>query len=169
MSNPSAYGIVEFDAEYKGVSLEEKPEEPRSNWAVPGMYIFSQGVVDITRQLKPSGRGEYEITDVNRVYLERGRLNVKTIGRGLAWFDAGTPENLLNVSNFVQAIETRQGLTIGCPEEAAYNVGFIDEDGFNAAIRGIPSSPYRQTLERISASIASRRVARIRAAEKAAI
>lgn len=154
--NPSAYGIVEFDDEYRGISLEEKPVNPRSNWAVPGMYIFSPGVAEIARKLKPSARGEYEITDVNRVYLDRNCLNVKTIGRGLAWFDAGTPEGLLNVGNFVHAIETRQGLTIGCPEEAAYNIGFIDEEGFNAAIREMPHSLYRETLERISSTIAAR-------------
>ena len=140
VSNPSAYGIVEFDSNYKGVSLEEKPKNPRSDWAVPGMYIYSPGVVEVTRRMKPSARGEYEITDVNRHYLNQGRLTVESIGRGLAWFDAGTPENLLNVSNFVQAIETRQGLTIGCPEEAAFNIGFLDEAGFNAAIQRIPES-----------------------------
>ncbi len=152
--NPSAYGIIAFNEHFKGISIEEKPENPISNWAVPGMYLYSSEVVEVAASLDPSARGEYEITDVNRHYLDREKLHVLTLGRGMAWFDAGTPQNLLDVSNFVQAVEMRQGLTIGCPEEAAYNMGFIDSAQFEAAIDRIPKSSYKDTLQRIRKTLA---------------
>lgn len=126
--DPERYGVVEFDDQGKALSIEEKPVKPRSYYAVPGLYFYDDQVTDIARNLKPSGRGELEITDVNRVYLERGDLRVEAIGRGVAWLDAGTHESLLQAANFVQAVEDRQGMMISCPEEIAYRRGFIDRD-----------------------------------------
>jgi len=122
---PEHYGVVEFDAAGKALSLEEKPDHPRSNFAVPGLYFYDNRVVDFAAYLKPSPRGELEITDINRIYLDRGLLRVQQLGRGIAWLDAGTHETLLQAANFVQTVEERQGLMIGCPEEVAYRVGFI--------------------------------------------
>jgi glucose-1-phosphate thymidylyltransferase len=124
----AAYGVVEFDEQGRAVSLEEKPLKPRSRFAVPGLYFYDHQVSQIAADLKPSERGELEITDVNRVYLVRGQLTVQPLGRGVAWLDAGTHENLLQASNFVQTVEERQGLMIGCPEEVAYRVGFISRE-----------------------------------------
>lgn len=124
----TAYGVVEFDEQGRAISLEEKPLKPRSRYAVPGLYFYDRQVSQIAANLKPSGRGELEITDVNRVYLERGQLTVQPLGRGVAWLDAGTHENLLQASNFVQTVEERQGLMIGCPEEVAYRMGFISRE-----------------------------------------
>ena len=124
--DPERYGVVEFDANGRVLSLEEKPEKPRSHYAVPGLYFYDHQVCDLAAQLKPSARGELEITDLNRVYLEQGKLRVELWGRGLAWLDAGTHESLLQAANFVQAVEERQGLMINCPEEIAFRMGYID-------------------------------------------
>jgi glucose-1-phosphate thymidylyltransferase len=125
--DPTGYGVVEFDDQYRAVSIEEKPEKPRSRYAVPGLYFYDNQVLEMAANLKPSPRGELEITDINRIYLERGQLLVQPLGRGVAWLDAGTHENLLHAANFVQAVEDRQGLMIGCPEEVAYRMGFITQ------------------------------------------
>ncbi len=122
------YGVVEFDEEYRVLSIEEKPRQPRSNYAVPGIYFYDNRVIEIARSLKPSARGELEITDLNRVYLERGQLNVRVFGRGIAWLDAGTHESLLQASSFIQTIQERQGLMISCPEEIAYRMGHISKE-----------------------------------------
>ena len=124
--DPERYGVVEFNKEGHAISLEEKPLKPKSNYAVTGLYFYDNDVLDIAAELKPSPRGELEITDVNRVYLERGQLSVETMGRGFAWLDTGTHESLLEASQFIQTIENRQGLKISCPEEIAYNNGFIN-------------------------------------------
>ena len=124
--DPHRYGVVEFDASGRVLSLEEKPEKPRSHYAVPGLYFYDHQVCDLAAQLKPSSRGELEITDLNRVYLDKGQLRVELWGRGLAWLDAGTHESLLQAANFVQAVEERQGLMINCPEEIAFRLGYID-------------------------------------------
>ncbi|MEO1981396.1 MAG: glucose-1-phosphate thymidylyltransferase RfbA [Fuerstiella sp.] len=124
--DPKCYGVVEFDAEGRAISLEEKPPEPKSNFAVPGLYFYDNDVVEISRNLKPSPRGELEITDVNREYMRRGRLCVETLSRGFAWLDTGTHDSLLDAGNFVAAIEKRMGLKISCPEEIALHRGFID-------------------------------------------
>ena len=124
--DPQRYGVVEFDASGRAISLEEKPQQPRSNYAVPGLYFYDERVVQFVEVLKPSQRGELEITDLNRIYLEMGELQVIPLGRGIAWLDMGTHESLLQAANFVQAVEDRQGLMIACPEEIAYEMGFID-------------------------------------------
>ncbi|HND48832.1 MAG TPA: glucose-1-phosphate thymidylyltransferase RfbA, partial [Anaerolineales bacterium] len=125
VNDPERYGVIEFDAQGKAVSLEEKPKQPKSNFAVPGLYFFDERVVAFAKALKPSPRGEIEITDLNRVYLEQGELQVISLGRGVAWLDAGTHESLLQAANFVQAVEDRQGLMISSPEEIAFRKGFI--------------------------------------------
>jgi glucose-1-phosphate thymidylyltransferase len=151
VNDPERYGIVEFDSSGKAISIEEKPKLPKSNFAVPGLYVYNNKVVEISKNLKPSARNELEITDVNRTYLERGELFVEKIGRGVAWLDTGTPESLLKASNFFGVIEDRQGLKVACIEEIAYQKGFINKDQFVSLINSIPKSLYREYLERILA------------------
>nr|WP_250810257.1 glucose-1-phosphate thymidylyltransferase RfbA [Neorhizobium tomejilense] len=128
VNDPQRYGVVEFDSQMKAASIEEKPEHPRSSWAVTGLYFYDKDVIDIAANLRPSARGELEITDVNRAYLDRGKLHVEMMGRGYAWLDTGTPDSLLEASEFVSTLERRQGVKISCPEEIAYRQNFIDAD-----------------------------------------
>jgi glucose-1-phosphate thymidylyltransferase len=150
VNDPERYGIVEFDKHGHAVSIEEKPGEPRSNWAVTGLYFCDERVVDIAAGLKPSRRGELEIADVIRAYLEQDQLEVKRIGRGFAWFDTGTHDSLLEASSFVQTLEKRQGLRIACPEEIAYNQGFITYDQFVALAKKFEKSSYGRYLLRVA-------------------
>lgn len=149
VTDPERYGIVEFDEKGKAISLEEKPKVPKSNYAVPGFYVYDNEVVNISKNLKPSPRGELEITDVNIEYLKKGKLNVEKIGRGVAWLDTGTPESLLQASHFFGVIEDRQGLKVACIEEIAYHMGFIDRKQFEKVISDIPKSLYRNYLEKV--------------------
>ena len=147
--DPERYGVVEFDAQGRAVSLEEKPAKPRSTYAVTGLYFYDNQVIDIAARLKPSVRGELEITDVNRTYLERGALNVEKLGRGIAWLDTGTHESLMQASNYIHAIEERQGLMVACLEEIAYRMGYIDAAQLARLGRAMASSPYGQYLLRL--------------------
>jgi len=146
VSDPERYGVVEFDREMRAVSIEEKPKSPRSNWAVTGLYFYDSQVVDIAANLKPSARGELEITDVNRAYLERGQLSVEMMGRGYAWLDTGTPDSLIEAADFVRTLEKRQGFKIACPEEIAFDRGFIDAGQLEALASSFGSSNYGQYL-----------------------
>lgn len=141
VDDPQRYGVVEFDDSDRALSIEEKPENPRSHWAVTGLYFYDSNVVDIAKSAKPSSRGELEITYVNNVYLERQRLSVEKMGRGFAWFDTGTHDSLLDAANFVRTVETRQGLKIACPEEIAFDLGYIDA----AAVEDLASTRYAKT------------------------
>ncbi len=149
VNDPERYGIVEFDKNGKAISIEEKPQNPKSQYAVPGLYIFNNDVIKISKNLKPSARGELEITDVNKVYLEKGELQVEKIGRGIAWLDTGTPEALLQASNFFGVIEDRQGLKVACIEEIAFHKSFITNEQFADLVNSIPKSLYRTYLEKI--------------------
>ena len=146
VSNPEAFGVLEFDDSGKALSIEEKPERPRSNFAVTGLYFYDNTVVERAKSLRPSKRGELEITDLNRIYLERGELQVEQLGRGSAWLDTGTPEALLQAATFVQTIETRQGLQISCPEEVAYRMGWIDAGTLEALANPLAKTAYGQYL-----------------------
>jgi glucose-1-phosphate thymidylyltransferase len=140
--DPERYGVVEFDKNFRALSIEEKPQQPRSNYAVPGIYFYDAQVSDLAARLKPSKRGEIEITDLNRIYLERGLLNVQVLGRGVAWLDAGTHESLQQAGNFVQTIQERQGMMISCPEEIAYRMGFISREELRALGNSMVSNNY---------------------------
>ncbi|TDX00123.1 glucose-1-phosphate thymidylyltransferase RfbA [Dinghuibacter silviterrae] len=146
VSDPERYGVVAFDDKMKAVSIEEKPKQPKSNFAVPGLYFYDNEVVSIAENLKPSARGEYEITDVNKVYLERGRLKVSILDRGTAWLDTGTFDSLMQASQFVQVIEQRQGIKIACIEEIAYHKGFITKDQLVTIAQPLLKSGYGQYL-----------------------
>jgi glucose-1-phosphate thymidylyltransferase len=150
VEDPSQYGVVEFDDDGSVLSLEEKPEHPKSRWAVPGIYLYPPGVADVARTIEPSPRGELEITDLNRRFLDMGRLHARRMGRGIAWFDTGTSRELLEAANFMEALERRQGLIIGSPEEAAYRMGYIDLAHFTAAIDQLPACQYRDYLARVA-------------------
>ena len=147
--DPSRYGVVEIDAQDRAISLEEKPARPKSNFAVPGMYFYDSKVVNRAVSLKPSRRGELEITDLNRIYMEEGSLKVNILGRGVAWLDAGTHESLLQAANFVQTVEERQGLMIACPEEIAYHQGWINAQQLKAMAQKLASNSYGMYLLRL--------------------
>jgi glucose-1-phosphate thymidylyltransferase len=149
VNDPERYGIVEFDDNGKAISIEEKPLKPKSHYAVPGLYVYDNKVVEISKALTPSKRGELEITDVNREYLNKGELSVEKIGRGIAWLDTGTPEALLAASNFFGVIEDRQGLKVACIEEIAYYRGLIDKKQLTELIESMPKSLYKEYLEKI--------------------
>lgn len=153
VKDPERYGVVEFDAEGRARSIEEKPESPKSSYAVVGLYFYDNDVISAARSLRPSQRGEIEITDLNKLYLERGALRVETLGRGMAWLDTGTHDALLAASNFVAVVEERQGLKIGSPEEAAYRMGFIDADQIEALAGRMGKSSYGQYLMSLRESI----------------
>ncbi len=146
VNDPERYGVVEFNDEMKAISLEEKPIKPKSNYAIPGLYFYDNDVIEIAKNIKPSARGEYEITDVNLEYLKRGKLKVQILGRGTAWLDTGTFKSLIQASQFVQVIEDRQGRKIGCIEEVAYKMGFIDSDQLQKLAQPLLKSGYGEYL-----------------------
>jgi len=147
--DPERYGVVDFDDQMRALSIEEKPVQPKSNWAVTGLYFYDEQVVDIAANIQPSARGEFEITDVNQTYLDRGQLQVEVMGRGYAWLDTGTPESLLEASAFVGTLERRQGTKIACPEEIAFRMGFIDEQQLSAAAAKHGKSDYARYLQAV--------------------
>jgi glucose-1-phosphate thymidylyltransferase len=149
VKDPQRYGVVEMDADFRALSIEEKPLKPRSNWAVTGLYFYDNQVIDIAGSLKPSPRGELEITDVNRRYLERGQLRVQTLGRGDAWLDTGTHESLMQASLFIQIIEQRQGLKIACPEEIAFRMGYVDAEQLQRLAHPMRNNEYGEYLMRL--------------------
>lgn len=148
--DPQRYGVVDFDEQGRALSIEEKPLKPRSQYAVPGLYFYDKHVYEYASNLKPSARGELEITDLNRIYLEQGNLQVEVMGRGVAWLDAGTHESLLQAANFVQAVEERQGMMISCPEEIAYRMGFIEKSQLESLAEAMKSNEYGQYLMRLA-------------------
>jgi glucose-1-phosphate thymidylyltransferase len=152
VSDPQRYGVVEFDPQMRARSIEEKPVNPKSNWAVTGLYFYDEQVVEIAANLKPSARGELEITDVNRVYLERGQLTVELLGRGFAWLDTGTPDSLLDAAEFVGTLEKRQGVKVACPEEVAFRMGYIGENQLTRLAAGMGKSMYGAYLTKVVAS-----------------
>ena len=149
VADPERYGVVEFDDQMRAVTIEEKPGRPRSNWAVTGLYFYDEQVVDIAANIRPSERGELEITDVNRAYLDKGQLHVELMGRGYAWLDTGTPDTLLDAAEFVATLERRQGMKIACPEEIAWRNGFIDDAGLERAIARLGKGEYAAYLKRL--------------------
>ncbi len=153
VNDPERYGVAEFDAEGKVLSLEEKPKQPKSNYAVTGLYFYSNDVVEKSKHLKPSSRGELEITDLNRLYLNEGRLNMKILGRGMAWLDTGTHDSLLDASNFIATIENRQGLKIACLEEIAYRNGYIDREQLLRLAEPLKKSHYGEYLIKIAGEV----------------
>jgi glucose-1-phosphate thymidylyltransferase len=150
VADPERYGVVDFDEHMRALSIEEKPKKPKSNWAVTGLYFYDEQVVDIAASIRPSARGELEITDVNRAYLEKGDLKVEVMGRGYAWLDTGTPDSLLEAAEFVGTLERRQGTKIACPEEIAFRMGFVDEQELNAAIDKLGKSDYARYLRAVA-------------------
>ena len=146
VKDPKRYGIIEFDKNRKAISLEEKPEKPKSNFAVTGLYFYDKNVVEYAKSIKPSARGELEITDLNKIYLEKGNLNVETLGRGYAWLDTGTHESLLQAASFVETVQDRQGLKIACPEEIAYNLGYINKEQLKELAKPLAKNEYGQYL-----------------------
>ena len=146
VKDPKRYGIVEFDKNHKAISLEEKPSKPKSNFAVTGLYFYDKNVVEYAKSIKPSARGELEITDLNKIYLEKGNLSVETLGRGYAWLDTGTHESLLQAASFVETVQDRQGLKIACPEEIAYNLGYIDREQLKDLAKPLAKNEYGQYL-----------------------
>lgn len=153
VANPQRYGVVEFNENNKVISIEEKPKYPKSNYAVPGLYFYDNRVVNIAKNLKPSARGELEITDVNLTYLKKGNLKVELLGRGYAWLDTGTPDSLLDASNYIATMERRQGLKIGCIEEVTFRMGYVDRNQFQEIIDRLPENDYRRYLEIILRNI----------------
>lgn len=149
VQDPERYGVVAFDKDKKAIGLEEKPANPKSNYAVTGLYFYDNDVVEIAKGIKPSPRGELEITDINKVYLERGALNVELMGRGVAWLDTGTHDSLLSASNFIQVVEKRQGLKISCVEEVAYHMGYIDRDQLAKLAEPLSKNGYGQYLQNL--------------------
>jgi len=149
VADPERYGVVEFDDQMRALTIEEKPAEPKSHWAVTGLYFYDEQVVDIAANIQPSARGELEITDVNRAYLERGQLRVEVMGRGFAWLDTGTPDSLLDAAEFVSTLERRQGMKIACPEEIAWRSGFIDDTGFESSLARLGKGEYANYLRKL--------------------
>jgi glucose-1-phosphate thymidylyltransferase len=149
VNDPERYGVVEFDAQGRAISIEEKPKQPKSSYAVPGLYLYDNTILEVAKNLKPSARGELEITDVNVEYLKRGQLHVHRLSRGFAWLDAGTSSSLHDASAYVQTIEKRQGIKIGCPEEAAYRQGFLSQTQMETLIGKIPNCEYSDYLKRL--------------------
>ena len=150
VADPERYGVVDFDGNMRALSIEEKPAQPKSNWAVTGLYFYDSQVVDIAADIQPSARGELEITDVNQVYLDRGQLHVEVMGRGYAWLDTGTPDSLLEAAEFVGTLERRQGTKIACPEEIAFRMGFIDDRQLDTAIEKLGKSDYARYLRAVA-------------------